>query len=141
MKSVAVFEAMNTGQPVTKKDLDAAIKTLEKMLTEAVDKGPPGYASRIQDSIERARKYKKLRGVKQRTFAEIQRDIEIAQEMVNEYRISRKYEQAARWERNRDEYGKEYSDALLGKAYIPKVEEADDHAARTYIPEGFQMCL
>lgn len=136
-----VFEAMNEGRPVTKRDLDAAIRTLEEMLPEAREKGPPGYVSRIQESIERARQYKKVRGLKPRSYDEIQKDIDGAQLMVNEYRLKRKYELAARWERNRDEYQKEYREAIAGRPYVPKVEEADENAAREWIPEGFQVCL
>lgn len=136
-----IFEAMNAGQPVTKREIDEAIKTLEEMLPEARDRGPEGYVARIQDSIEKARQYKKVRGIKPRSIEEIQRDIDSAHEMVSSYRIHRKYEMAARWERNRDEYDKEYKEALLGRPYIPKVEEADENAAKNRLPEGFQLCL
>ncbi len=136
-----IFEAMNEGRPVTKKDIDAAIKALEAMLPEAQDRGPEGYVSRIQDSIERARQYKKVRGIKPRSLSDIQRDLECAQRFVNDFRIHRNYDQAARWERNRDEYDREYKEALLGRPYITKVEEADENAARQWIPDGFQICL
>lgn len=139
--TLIVFEAINDGKPVPKRDIDAAIKTLEEMLPEARERGPAGYALRIQDSIEKARQYKKVRGIKPRAFGEIQKDIECSQQMVNDYRMHRRYELAARWERNRDEYQKEYAEAAQGRPYIPKVEEADENAARAYVPDGFQMVL
>jgi hypothetical protein len=139
--TLIVLEAVNSGRPVPKRDLDAAIRTLEDMLAEAQERGTPRYVSRIQESIERIRQYKKVRGIKPRSFEEIQQDIDSAQLMINEYRMKRRYELAARWERNRDEYQKEYKEATAGRPYIPKVEEADENAAREWIPDGFQICL
>lgn len=138
---LSIFEAMNEGRPVTKKEIDAAIKHLEDMLPEAQERGQAGYVARIQDSIERARQYKKVRGIKARPYDEIQNDIEGAQRLVNDYRVHRKYELAARWERNRDEYDQEYREALMGRAYIPKIEEADINVAKSWVPDGFQLVL
>lgn len=139
--ALTVLEAVNAGQPVPKRDLEAAIKTLEGMLPEARERGAEWYVSRIQESIEKVRQYKKVRGIKPRSLGDIQKDIEGAQQLISEYRMHRRYELAARWERNRDEYQKEYAEAVSGRPYIPEVEEADEHAARAWIPEGFQMVL
>lgn len=136
-----VFEAMREGRPVSKREIDAAIAELERMLPEARERGQEGYVARIQDSIERAKQYKKVRGIKARSLADIQKDIDTAHRMVTDYELHRKYEVAARWKRNRDEYHKEYTEAAIGRPYIPKVEEADENAARKWIPDGFQICL
>jgi len=139
--TLTVFQAINAGQPVPKRDIDAAIKTLEEMLPEARERGAEWYVSRIQESIERARQYKRIRGLKPRSLSEIQKDVEGAQLLIDDYRMYRKYELAARWEKNRDEYQKEYREAISGRPYVPEIEEADENAAKTWIPEGFQMVL
>ncbi len=140
MSNLKIFEVMADGKPVSKQDAEAAIKSLEKMLKEAREKGPESYADRIEDSISRIREYRKRNKPKSRPVIEIQKDIEAAQEMIYSYRMNRLYDLAARWEYNRDEYKKEYDAALIGKRYAPDLKEVEG-IVRTRVPEGFQVCL
>jgi hypothetical protein len=138
--SLAIFETMNEGRPVSRKEAEEAIVVLTDMLTEAREEGPEGYVIRLQDSIERIKEYRKRRCVKPRSIGEIQRDLEAAQQLIYEYRVKRQYGMAAKWEHNRDEYDHEYRDALLGKMYIPDLKEVEGNV-KDFIPEGFQVCL
>lgn len=135
-----IFEKIAEGQPISKSEVEAAIKVLEGMMAEAEEKAPPGYVTRLQESIDRIRAYKPKRGRKARPLSEIQKDIEAAQEMVHRYRTARQYDIAAKWEYNRDEYQKEYYAAVKGQMYIPDLKEVGNND-RQYVYTGIQQCI
>lgn len=138
--SLTILQAMVEGRPVSRQEAEDAISVLSNMLEEAREKGPEGYVARLQDSIERIKEYRKRRCVKPRSISDIQSDIEAAQQFIYEHRIKRQYEMAAKWEHNRDEYDREYREALLGRMYAPELKEVESNV-KEFVPEGFQLCL
>lgn len=114
MDNRSTLAAIHRGEKVPKKDLEAAIASMERIKEEAETRGLASTVERIEQTIQELRTYKR-KPLKPRTLAEIQRDIDSAQQLVILYRNSRKYELAAQWERSRDEFMEEWDLMALGR--------------------------
>lgn len=138
-----VAAAMRENRPISGKQEEAAVEILERMRSEAEERGLKDHADRLADSIEAVRDYRKnwrKRIVKPRCLGEIQKDIDAAHSLVVSHRAGRQYEAAAKWERKRDELQREYESALTGKPCAPDVGREENGIGKRRT-DGLQLSL
>lgn len=120
----SVMRSVLEGARIPKKDIEATIERYRRLAADFEAKGLSQHVERLEDSIARLEAYKSRKQThKPRAKSDIQMDIDYCLQMKHQCLTARRPVAAAVWAHKLTEYEKEYRSALVGKVYIPQVED------------------
>lgn len=125
-----IMKKMEENKRLNPKEKDVAISILKEQLAGHEKHGRNLFAEKCRDSIEKIegykpKRYKLTKRQSSRSLGEITKDIEAATELIRRYNMSRNYDAATAWLRNRAELEKEFYAALSGEVYSPEMENTE----------------
>lgn len=119
-----MMKAMREGVRIPKQVIETEIERYRRLISEFEAKGLSQHVKRLEESIAQLEEYKRQkRPNKPRMKNDIQKDIDYCLIMKHKCLTARRPVAAAVWDHKLKEYDKEYREALVGKLYIPQVED------------------
>lgn len=120
----SVMRSVLEGARIPKKEIEATIERYRRLAAEFEEKGLSQHVERLEESILRLEAYKGRKQThKPRAKSDIQMDIDYCLQMKHQCLAARRPVTAAVWAHKLTEYEEEYRSALVGKVYIPQVED------------------
>lgn len=140
-----VCAKMNHGEHITDEERNMAVDCLSGKYDEAVKRGLVRWQESLMDLAERIAGYKAptkrelqaIQNPKARSLSVISSDIEKATSLIREYERCRRFDKAARWAFNREEFEKEFSAAQRGDIYKPQIK--DSEMLGNHVSQGIQV--